>query len=121
MAKAAAAHKTKLREWLDHPATAYEDWAVLSYQEIARRAGVPMSAAYRFLEPVLLDRGYTLQEIQDKRGVEHRRKTNRLSDRQIQRLVEMRSQTPPLGYTKCARELGISRNAVMKRCKKMGI
>ena len=121
MTKRADEHKRKLNDWLDAPDTGYDDWFKLSYEDIGLFAGVPTSAAYRYLTAVLVDRGYTEQEIADRRRVEHLRKSNRLSDRQIERLREMRSQDPPIGYLRCSRALGISRNAVMKRCKKMGI
>ena len=114
-------HLKVLREWLDDPDTSYEDWATLSYDEIALRTGLPLSAVYRHLKAVVCERGYTGQAFDDARRVEYLKKSNRLSDGDIERLRVMRSEDPPRSYDKCAADLGISRNAVMKRCKKMGL
>ena len=117
MAKASA--KDKIQAWLNNPATPYNAWVDLTYNEIAKQAGVGRSSVDRHLVILVArTRGYDVEEVKRRRKTAWHERVGRMTPEELERLKAYRSQNPPLSHEECAVRLDQSLWSVKYNCEK---
>ena len=117
MAKASA--KAKIQAWLENPATPYEAWVDLTYDEIAEQAGVSRSSVDRYLVIfVAHTRGYEIEDVKARRKTAWHERVSRMTPAELDRLKAYRSQPPSLSYEECVLRLDKSVWSVKYNCEK---
>ena len=118
MAKQPSA-KEKIQAWLDAPATPYDAWVNLTYDEIAEQAGVGRSSVDRNLVIVVArSRGLDVAEVKRRRKTAWHERAERMTPDKLDRLRAYRAQDPPLSYEDCAVRLDVSLWSVRYNCEK---
>lgn len=111
--------KEKIQAWLEDPDTTYNAWENLTYDEISEEVGVGRSSVDRHLVILVArTRGYTVQEVKERRKTAWHERVNRMTPEKLERLKAYRAQDPPLSYEECAVQLDQSLWSVKYHCEK---